>query len=241
MTQNTSSAVMQQRGSPATALDFFPTPPWAARAGGELIRRLDPPVPGEAARTCWEPACGAGHMAHGLADYFEGGVYASDIHDYGCDAALIDFLAPRPQSPGDIDWIVTNPPFIAAEAFVRQAWPIARRGVALLCRLAFLEGGARHKLLYRDIPLSCVAPFAERVPMVAGRWDPAASSATAYAWFMWLKDVPRGSSPDGSSRDRAGTPHAPPVLIPVPPGTKLRLTRASDFMRFADPSAGELL
>ena len=36
-------------------LDYFPTPPWAARAGGELIRRLDPP-----ARTCWEPACGDG-------------------------------------------------------------------------------------------------------------------------------------------------------------------------------------
>ena len=39
-------------------LEFFPTPPWAARAGGELIRQLDPE-----AVNCWEPACGAG--SHG--------------------------------------------------------------------------------------------------------------------------------------------------------------------------------
>jgi hypothetical protein len=29
------------------------------------------------------------------------------------------------------------------------------------------------------------AQFAERVHMVKGRWNPDASSATAYAWFVW--------------------------------------------------------
>jgi hypothetical protein len=60
------NAVMSSRVATAPdELDYFPTPPWAARAGAELIKRLDP-----AARSCWEPACGQGHMAHGLADYF---------------------------------------------------------------------------------------------------------------------------------------------------------------------------
>ena len=65
--------VMASRAEPPGALDFFPTPPWAARAGGELIQRLDP-----GAWNCWEPACGQGHMAHGLLDYFEAGVFSSD-------------------------------------------------------------------------------------------------------------------------------------------------------------------
>ena len=218
MTQNTSPAVMQQRGTSTTGtLDYFPTPPWAARAGGELIVRVDP-----GARTAWEPACGGGHMAHGLADYFPGGVYSSDIHDYGA-GDVVDFLAPGLADPG-VDWIVTNPPFVAAEDFVRAAWPIARRGVAMLCRLAFLEGAGRFKLLYRDAPLTYCAPFAERVPMVKGRWDPAASTATAYAWFLWLKGWEGG-----------------PLLKPIAPGAKARLTRASDLARFGDHAAGALI
>lgn len=218
--QNTSSAVMQQRGSSVEkALDFFPTPPWAARAGGELIRTLDP----EAA-SCWEPACGAGHMAHGLSDYFPAGVYSSDIHDYGAGEVL-NFLGPRVPDPG-VDWIVTNPPFVHGEAFARAAWPLAGRGVALLLRVAFLEGAGRFHLLYGpDMPLSVCAPFSERVPMVAGRWDPAVSSATCYAWFLWLKFAP---------------PTARPLLMGIPPGTKARLSRDSDLVKFAG-EAGPLI
>jgi hypothetical protein len=220
MTQNTSSAVMQQRGTSAVkSLDFFPTPPWAARAGGELIAELDP-----AARSCWEPACGAGHMAWGLADYFAGGVYSSDIHAYGAGDVL-DFLGPRLPDPG-VDWIVTNPPFVAGEAFARTAFALARRGVALLLRVAFLEGAGRFRLLYGpDMPLAVCAPFAERVPMVAGRWDPAASSATCYAWFVWLKDRPAAAGPR---------------LMGIPPGTRARLSRRADLVRFAS-GAGPLL
>jgi hypothetical protein len=211
------SAVMAERrsGMSDARLDYFPTPPWAARAGGELIRRLDPE-----ASSVWEPACGGGHMVHGLRDYFNHW-RASDVHAYG-NHELLDFLDPGAVAGAPDadrwDWIVTNPPFVAGEAFVRAAWPLARRGVAMLLRLSFLEGAARHRLLYEDFPLTVCAPFAERVPMVAGRWDPAASSATAYAWFVWCKAGPWAKL--------AGS------LQPIAPGAKARLTRPDDAIRF---------
>ena len=205
------SAVMASRSASAPdALDYFPTPIWAARAGGELIDALDSHPPG-VRWSCWEPACGEGHMAHGLADYFRE-VRATDIFDYGF-GDVADFLDGNARVA---DWIVTNPPFKLGEQFVRTAWPLARRGVAMLLRLAFLEGGARHSLLTRDCPLTVCAPFAERVPMVKGRWDPDASSATAYAWFIWRK----------------GGPPRPTELHWIPPGTKARLSRPADVRAF---------
>jgi len=206
-------AVMADRApTDVDDLDYFPTPPWAARAGGELIKSIDPQ-----ARTAWEPACGGGHMAHGLADYFET-VWGSDIHPHG-DHRLGDFLNLDPaEAWPEADWIVTNPPFVRGEAFVREGWRRARRGVAMLLRLSFLEGVARHKLLYKDLPLYACAPFAERVPMVKGRWDPAASSATAYAWFVWFKPG-LGVWPA-------------PLLMPIPPGARARLTHSADAETF---------
>lgn len=194
--------------------DLYPTPPWAARAGGELVRRLDPQ-----ARTCWEPTCGLGHMAYGLQDYFEA-VGASDLHPYGFGPTL-DFLTSLGSAEGERlaaepwDIIMANPPFHSAAAFVATALARARRGTAMLLRLQFLCAQSRHELLYGRHPVTVVAPFAERVAMVKGRWDPAASTATDYAWFVWIKGVPPG-----------------PRLEPIPPGTRARLTRPDDAARF---------
>jgi hypothetical protein len=208
---------MSSRAQAPDDLDYFPTPPWAARAGAEIIAKLDP-----GSWTCWEPACGGGHMAHGLRDEFAL-VIESDIHRHegGDPAFLVDFLSEdaREREP-NIDWIVTNPPFVLGDAFVRAAWAHARRGVAMLLRLVFLEGGKRFHLLHTDCPLTAVAPFSERVPMVKGRWDPAASSATAYAWFIWLK--PQTGHRIGSH----------PIVLPIPPGTRDRLARAEDVALF---------
>ena len=222
------TAVMAQRApTDPDELDHFPTPPWAARAGGELIARLDP---GD--WIAWEPACGQGHMAHALADYFPAGVIATDIHEYARGTwrtpFVVDFLSEEAADIGPVDWIITNPPFQDAEAFIRTGLKRARRGVAMLVRLVFLEGQKRHDLLHGAQPVTVVAPFAERVPMVKGRWDPAASSATAYAWFIWQHGVPPG-----------------PRLEPIGPGTKKRLTRASDQafageIKAAPASAAEL-
>lgn len=205
-------------------LDYFPTPPWAARAGGELIKQLDP-----GARTCWEPAAGGGHMAWGLEHYFTD-VWTSDVHAYGDHLGEVaDFLGEGPAI--DADWIVTNPPFKLGEAFVRQALRRARRGVAMLLRLVFIEGGRRYRL-FSERPPCIVAPFAERVPMVKGRWDPEASSATAYAWFIWRV-------PGGCPRPAWET-HGLTRLQIIPPGSRQRLSRPEDLVRFGravEPSA----
>lgn len=204
-------------------LNYFPTPPWAARAGGELIQRLDP-----GPWHVWEPACGEGHMAAALWDYFPI-LLATDIHDHGRPkgspwSGRIDFMAAEAGELGPVDWIVTNPPFEAAADFVRLGLRRARRGVAMLCRLNWIESAGRYPLFFGETPLTVFAPFAERVPMVLGRWDPNAGSATGYAWFVWLREVALVAAAQRVRAISATTP----VILPIGPGTKARLTRPDD-------------
>lgn len=180
-TQNTSHAVMSQRFEPQSSLDDFPTPPWATRA---LIEKIIGPETVEG-KHCWEPACGRGYMARPLMEYF-GSVYSSDVHSYGA-GDVIDFLqASKPAQ--EVDWIITNPPFKAAEDFVNQALSIASSGVAILARTVFLESIGRYERIFKRRPPAIFAQFSERVPMVKGRVDPKASTATGYAWFIWLQE-----------------------------------------------------
>jgi hypothetical protein len=180
--QNTSHAVMAQRFEAKDSLDDLPTPPWATRALLEHVipdRRL-------ARRTVWEPACGEGHMAKVLTEYF-GRVDASDIFPYGY-GEVMDFLAP--QVLRDPDWTITNPPFRPAEAFALKALSLTKIGVALLVRTVFLESVGRHERLFSKSRPAVVAQFTERVAMVRGRLDPKASTATGYAWIVWTKRFP---------------------------------------------------
>lgn len=178
-------AVMASRQEPSDSLDFFPTPPWATRA---LIEHVLPKI-GAARDICqrsvWEPACGEGHIAEVLAEYF-GSVIATDIHDYGYSSRLVDFL----QSDDEIcaDWIVTNPPFgDKTETFVLKALSRARYGVAMFVRLQWLETVGRYERIFRDRPPTQVAFFVERVPLCKGRWNPEGDTATAYIWLVWNK------------------------------------------------------
>lgn len=191
-------------------LDYYPTPPWVARACCEVIFQVD-----ACARSMWEPACGQGHLAHGAADYFDR-IALSDIHDHGV-GSVIDFLDADAAAPcGPVDWIFTNPPFVHAESFVRLALARARRGVAMLVRLGFLESVGRYGLFVGPSAPVLICPFAERVPMFLGRVVPGKSAAAQYCLIIWLK------SP--LAEDWPGEP----ILRPVPPGARKRLTRASD-------------
>jgi hypothetical protein len=49
---------------------------------------------------------------------------------------------------------------------------------------------AGHDLAPRPSAPSVVLQFAERVPIVKGRCDPKASTATSYAWVVWLPRAP---------------------------------------------------
>lgn len=191
-------------------LDLFCTPPWAARRGAELIQMVAP-----ACRHVREPACGAGHMAFPLMEYFE--VTPTDVHAHEPWVETRDWLEDAAWSAEpDCDFVVTNPPFAIASEFVTRGLRRARLGVALLVRLAFLEGGERYSILGQgaEFPLTLLSPFSERVPMTLGKWDPASSTATAYAWFFWMK---------------GREPMAP---IWSGPGTRERLWKPDDAERF---------
>jgi hypothetical protein len=203
---NRSTAVMQQRRPDGAgrrgrviappALNYFPTPPWATRA---LCQFLADQVTDLRLQTCWEPACGEGHMVRPLREYFSH-VRASDVHQYG-DNDIADFtLAPLiADEIGSVDWVVTNPPFTLALDFIRAATAASRRGFAMLVRGAFLESADRFAQLWSVFPPAYVLHFAERVVMLenrlvqagapdpfADREDAKASSATAYVWLVWL-------------------------------------------------------
>lgn len=182
MSQNTSSAVMQRRSEPHDSLDDFPTPPWATRALCELLdgaKRF-------CGATCREPAANRGHMVHPLREYFAA-VEAADVHDYGAGFPVNDYLFGLPPDP--VDWTITNPPFRLAEQFLDRALETSNCGVALLVRIAFLEGVGRYRRVFDRTPPSLVAPFAERVVMHRGRLAPEGSTATAYAWLVWDGDA----------------------------------------------------
>ena len=185
MSQNTSHAVMAQRKEAHDSLDHFPTPPWATRALCLWLisraERLDD-------KRVWEPACAEGHMARPLAEYFQS-VSSSDVHDYGYGAVL-DFLFPYSVSEMiGADWIITNPPFRLGEKFIATALKRASRGVGMLVRTAFLESAERHAKLFSVTPPTEILQFVERVPMFKGRLDRHGSSATAYCWLVWRRNM----------------------------------------------------
>lgn len=209
VSQNTSHAVMAQRIEAADSLDFFPTPLWATRALCEFIRQGDPIL---STKRVWEPACGQGHMARALTEYF-GLVYSSDAHDYGAGAQR-DFLFPGDEP--SFDWIITNPPFRLAEQFAHTMIDRAVEGCAILVRTSFLEGVGRYKGLFSQRKPSAILQFTERVPMHKGRVEEHGSTATSYCWIVWTC---RPHKPAASGM---------PVMCWIPP-CRRKLERPGDY------------
>lgn len=204
-------ALMASRREPPNSLNFFPTPPWATRA---LLRHVLPrALDGFHVCSAWDPCCGEGHMCEVLREDVPI-VHASDVFDYGCGYQLADFLDPSTTIEPAVDLIAFNPPFAASLDFIRRALDLATV-VAALLPTRWLEGEERYTQLLRDHPPTLYAPFVERVPIVKGRWDPQASTATAYAWLVWMYEA------------------QPKPLFLIPPGCRRGLTMPGDIARFA--------
>lgn len=62
-------------------------------------------------------------------------------------------------------------------------------GVAMLTRIAFLEGIGRHARLFSMTPPTDILQFTERVVMHHGKLSRTGSTATAYCWLVWRKNV----------------------------------------------------
>mgnify|MGYP000843819765 FL=1 len=155
-------------------LDFYATD---QRAIKELLKR-------ETFREhIYEPACGQGHIGKVLEEYGYR-VKATDIYyrGYG-EEKEIDFFTVKENT---LD-IVTNPPYFCAGEFLRHALKISKEGVkiAMLFRLAFLEGQSRYEL-FKKYPPKKVYVFSKRLNCAKnGDFEKYKSSAIAFAWFLW--------------------------------------------------------
>ena len=187
MSQNTSSAVMQDDAPNAGAVsyvrgiipsadrekdDFYPTPAAGTRAL-LAVEKFDGQI--------WEPACGEGDMSRVLeaAGY---DVISTDLVDRGYGTPRHDFLMEwQPRAPN----IVTNPPFKMCEQFVSKALTLTTGKVAILARLAWLEGKQR-RILFEETPLARVWIFSGRLGFDRGRLAKVgAGGMIAFAWFVW--------------------------------------------------------
>jgi len=205
MVQNISHAVMAQRQKTVDELDDFPTPPWATRGLLEYVLHEFKLYE----QTCLEPACNVGHMSKVLSETFKN-VISSDIFDYGY-GKVEDFLKIK-NHQSRYDWVITNPPFNKAKEFIEKSLLITDIGVAILARTTFLESLNRYETIFKKNPPTYFAQFVERVPMVKGRLDKKASTATGYAWFVWIKNFKEK-----------------PQLMWIPPCRKL-LEREEDYI-----------
>ena len=163
-----------KRSADLAGPDFYPTPEWATFA---LIEneRFEGDI--------WEPACGDGTMSRVLATTGSE-VYSSDLFDRGFGTSGVDFL----RSDRVADNIVTNPPYNSAEGFVKKGLQASRKKLALLLRLAFLEGANRQKTIFVPTPPSRVWVFSERITFYPKGAVKKGSGTTAYAWFVWDKE-----------------------------------------------------
>jgi hypothetical protein len=116
-------------------------------------------------------------------------VVSSDLVNRGHDEAGQDYLT----SARRANSIVTNPPFNAAEGFLRSGLPRASRKLALLLRLAFLEGANRQRTIFTECPPSRVWVFSERITFYPAGVVRGGSGTTAYAWFVWDKGASSGA------------------------------------------------
>ena len=149
-------------------------------------------------------------MVDVLEEHF-GKVYGYDIADpedrgWG-DNDFLDFQ-PSIKQLGDMapihnagykqhryNWAITNPPFRLAYEFVWRMMATARN-VAILARLQWLESKSRYEKLWCVRPPQLILVFSERVHMVKDRLpDPSdGGSATAFAWYVWQREMAEAMS-----------------------------------------------
>ena len=152
--------------------DFYPTPPEAT----EALLRVE-----TFCGTLWEPACGDGAIsrvleAHGYT------VRSSDLVPRGYGETPVDFLS-FPQA-GSVQAVVTNPPYCLAGQFVTTALTVATDKVAMLLKLAFLEGVSR-KTMFETTPLARVWVCSRRLTMTRNGEARTGGGMIAFAWFVW--------------------------------------------------------
>lgn len=152
--------------------DFYPTPADAVEA---LLDRET--FEGQ----IWENSCGDGAICKVLEARGYRNILATDLVDRGYGEAPHDFIT----SPYTSDNIIMNPPFSLAQEFVELSLARTTGKVAMLGKIAFLEGQKR-KPFFAATPLSKVYVFSKRVNFYRNGVKGSYSTSTmCFAWFVW--------------------------------------------------------
>ena len=183
----TQPAAAEGAAQVTNGFEHFVTPEWIIEAALNLIPQSPAPslvidagagtgVWGRVARRQW----GNGVWVEGI-EVDENRTRTDDYNTW----QKVDFLSDFWPWGHKADVVMSNPPFSLAELFVRQGLDLAHPDggrVVMLLRLAFLEGQARGKGLWRETPLEHVAVLSARPSFTGnGKTD----SKTAYAIFVW--------------------------------------------------------
>lgn len=162
-----------KRFADLSGADFYPTPEWASYAllANESFKGK-----------IWECACGDGAISKVLQTDNDN-VISTDLYDRGFGKTGLDFLTTNRK----VCNIVTNPPYNSAQKFIEHGYSLIRRKMALLLRLAFLEGIHRANTIFSQIPPSRIWVFSERISFYPKGKSVKGSGTTAYAWYIWDK------------------------------------------------------
>jgi hypothetical protein len=153
--------------------DFYPTPPGATRALLS-VEKFD--------KYIWEPACGDGAISKVLIEAGHG-VCSTDLYDHGYGKSGFDFLL---QYSHYEDQVITNPPFKLADQFVTKCVTLGIEKFALLCKLQFLEGQKRSKIL-QSSGLARVWIFSKRLSLTRNGLPMKNGGMIAFAWYIFEK------------------------------------------------------
>jgi hypothetical protein len=145
--------------------DFYATPEAVTHA---LLDWLNLPM----GTRIWECAAGDGRMVEVmLARGYQ--VESSDIK------TGVDF---RVAGARKVDWIITNPPFIVAEDFIRHAYDLNPTGFAFLLKSQYWHSMKRNKLFF-DIRPIAVLPLSWRPDFLFGKKSGAPTMEVL--WTVW--------------------------------------------------------
>lgn len=129
--------------------------------------------------TCWDPACGGGTIPR-AATRAGFTITGTDLIDRGFGGVENFF-----NTDLQVNNIISNPPFELLEPWLAKSLKSTTRKVALIARLAFLEGQKR-KLMFENTPFSKIYVSSRRASMPPGgsTIEPK-GGAIPYAWFLW--------------------------------------------------------
>lgn len=176
-----SALVKSQARHARKPADFYPTPPDVTEA---LMQFLQLP----SGQFIWEPACGDGAMSRVIERHGHN-VLSTDLReDGGYGIGGEDFLTFNSASETGIpysavynDWIITNPPFNLAEAFIRKALSITPN-VAMLLKSQYWHAAGRLPL-FRDHPPSDILALTWRPAFLES--ERGRSPLMDVIWVVW--------------------------------------------------------